>query len=51
MIEKVERFRCGKCGYITESRTQLETIKNLKRCPACYDGKPTAWDNKEDKVK
>ena len=39
MIEQVERFRCGKCGYITESKFAIKHIKEDGICPACNNGK------------
>lgn len=48
MIEKVERFCCKRCGYITEDPLRIRFIKeHHEYCPACDDGKPAVWDEKE----
>jgi len=42
-IEKVERFHCRKCGYITETPHIVHDIKMGGKCPACQDGKSIMW--------
>jgi len=39
MIEQVERFVCGHCGYITEHKPTIEQIKKTGICPACQNSK------------
>lgn len=46
-IEKVERFYCPRCGYITESRVTIGGIKKTGICPACQNGDIKEWTNKE----
>ena len=48
MIEKVERFHCKRCDYITEYPITIGNIKNTGICPACQNGKPISWTHKEE---
>ena len=51
MIEKVERFRCERCGYITENLYAIRQIKRTDICPACENGKGRKWELKKEKAK
>jgi len=42
-IERVERFHCGRCGYITEYPPIVEQVKKTGICPACQNGKAKTW--------
>jgi hypothetical protein len=53
-IEKVERFYCPICDYMTEYEPIVEQIKKDGICPACQNGKGHKWEKKidwKDKVK
>jgi len=43
VIDTVERYRCGLCGYITETKAIIARIKTINTCPACQNGKPKVW--------
>ena len=45
MIEQIERFICGRCGYISESKHIIEQIKKTGVCSACQNGKPKVWED------
>jgi len=50
MFEQVERFRCGVCGYITESGIEIQRIKSTGICPACGNGNvrtPSWYSNRQ----
>ena len=43
-IDKVERFHCRLCDFITEDPMRIKRIKETGgKCPACGDGKPVKW--------
>lgn len=50
MIERVERFVCGHCGYITESKYIVALVKEMGLCPACQNGVlPKVWSSKNER--
>ncbi len=50
MIEKVERFHCKSCDFITENPDTVKRIKEGGKCPACSGGSHQEWtDTKEVK--